>query len=195
MSRLARFLRTTWSAARDRSSPRECRADRPASFAEIVAASAFLDFGGLPSGDWLHAWEASAEHDRRLPAASVLPASKLGNKYIGQDPIEEKTIFDRVRSQHAECDFAGDSALPFRSENGAPMLPIYELKGRSHMRLEPVDVAMCVAAFGFIVGTLVFAHPTSPTSRTASAIKADTGVAATASKATGTTLSRLTGGR
>jgi hypothetical protein len=29
--------------------------EQPVSFAEIVAASSFLDFGGLPAGRWIHA--------------------------------------------------------------------------------------------------------------------------------------------
>ncbi len=32
-----------------------CEPERPVSFAEITAASAFLDFGGVPDGPWLHA--------------------------------------------------------------------------------------------------------------------------------------------
>jgi hypothetical protein len=78
MSRLAYVLGAIGNMVRARPTPRECEIDRPASFAEIVAASAFLDFGGMPSGDWLHAWEASVDADRRpkgedLPAANVLP--------------------------------------------------------------------------------------------------------------------------
>jgi len=33
--------------------------EQPVSFAEIVAASAFLDFGGLPAGLWSHMWRSS----------------------------------------------------------------------------------------------------------------------------------------
>jgi hypothetical protein len=31
--------------------------DRPVSFVEIAAASALLDFGGIPDGRWAHAWQ------------------------------------------------------------------------------------------------------------------------------------------
>ena len=61
------------------------------------------------------------------------------------------------------------------------------------LKLAAVDVAMCVAAFGFIVGTLVLAHPTSPTSHAPSAINAEVGAAAAARNPAGTTLSGLTG--
>jgi hypothetical protein len=202
MSRLARVLRIIWHPAHTRWSPRACETDRPASFAEIVAASAFLDFGGMPSGDWLHAWEASVEPDRRLkdediPAANVPPSPSLGNKCIGRGRLEEKTAFNRLRSQHAECDFTDDRSLLFRSRDAAPMLLFDELNGHPHMRLKlaAVDLAMCVAAFAFVVGTLVFAHPTSPAGHTLSAINAEARAASMELKPTETTLSGLAGGR
>jgi hypothetical protein len=41
--------------------------ERPVSFAEITAASAFLDFGGVPDGPWPHAGGSAeaAIFDRR----------------------------------------------------------------------------------------------------------------------------------
>jgi hypothetical protein len=41
--------------------------ERPVSFAEITAASAFLDFGGVPDGHWSHAGGSpeAAVFDRR----------------------------------------------------------------------------------------------------------------------------------
>lgn len=44
-------------------------------------------------------------------------------------------------------------------------------------RLGAGDLAMCLAAFLFIIGALVFVHPPSPATRTA-ALKAQTGAAA-----------------
>jgi hypothetical protein len=105
MTQLARVFSTQRQRTRARSSPRECEPVRPASFAEIVAASAFLDFGGIPSGDCRPAWEASIESDRRLRNEELLSA-KVGprdapvNKYIDESLDREKTIFDPHRPQH-----------------------------------------------------------------------------------------------
>jgi hypothetical protein len=178
MSRLARALDAIRYLAGVRASPHECGTDRPASFAEIIAASAFLDFGGMPSGDWLHAWEASMEHDRRLkdeesPPTQAMPQTALGNKRIGKSLDQGKTIFGPRQSQHAAFDFTGDNAFLFRSPDRRLMLLVDKSNGQFQMRVdgEPrtLDVAMCVAAFGFIAGLLAFAHPTFPVSRTSSA--------------------------
>jgi hypothetical protein len=198
MSRLVRVFSAIRHLARTRSSPRECQIDRPASFAEIVAASAFLDFGGMPSGDWLHAWEASVEPDRRLTneerlPETVAPRGTPGNKYIDQSSEREKTIPDPCRPQHASCDFTGRAASLFRGRDGAPMLLIDKVTGASRMRpvSEPaaLDLAMCVAAFGFVAGLLMFAHPALPTNRTANATAAEDAAAGSTQNATA--LSRL----
>jgi hypothetical protein len=42
-------------AARHPAQAGACEPERPMSFAEIAAASAFLDFGGVPDGPWPHA--------------------------------------------------------------------------------------------------------------------------------------------
>jgi hypothetical protein len=62
-----------------------------------------------------------------------------------------------------------------------------------HLDREPgaLDLAMCIAAFGFIAGVLVFAHPALMTIRTANAPTAKAAAAVTAAKPIGTTLSGL----
>jgi hypothetical protein len=37
--------------------------ERPVSFVEIAAASALLDFGGIPDGRWSHAWQVRGSGD------------------------------------------------------------------------------------------------------------------------------------
>jgi hypothetical protein len=196
MSRLAYVLGAIGNMVRARPTPRECEIDRPASFAEIVAASAFLDFGGMPSGDWLHAWEASVDADRRpkgedLPAANVLPPRALGNKCIGKGGHQEKTVFHPRRPKHAASEFAGHEAFPFRSPARAPMLLADKLDGHFHMRIGSesgaLELAMCVAVFGFIAGLIAFAHPALPTSSTWNA----TTTPATGTAPIETTLTRL----
>jgi hypothetical protein len=198
MNRLAYVLGAIGRMVRTRPTPRECEIDRPASFAEIVAASAFLDFGGMPSGDWLHAWEASVDADRRpkdedLPAANVLPQRALGNKCVGKGPHQEKTVFHPRRPKHAASEFAGPGAFPFRSPARAPMLLVDKLDGHIHMRIGSesgaLELAMCVAVFGFIAGLIAFAHPTFPTSGTPNATS--TPAAVTAPMPIETTLTRL----
>jgi hypothetical protein len=200
MSQLAPAFSAIRRLIHGRSSPRECEPDRPVSFAELAAASAFLDFGGMPSGDWLHAWEASIESDRRLtdderPPATAVPTGRPGNKRIDESLDGEKTVFHPRPSQHAACDLTGRGAFPFRSQDGAPMLLVDRLSGYLHMRADgesrTPDLAMCVAAFGFIAGVLVFAHPTLPTSRAASATTVEPAIAATTSTQIGTALSQL----
>jgi hypothetical protein len=196
MSRLAYVLGAIGNMVRARPTPRECEIDRPASFAEIVAASAFLDFGGMPSGDWLHAWEASVDADRRpkgedLPAANVLPPRALGNKCIGKGGHQEKTVFHPRRPKHAASEFAGHEAFPFRSPAPAPMLLADKLDGHFHMRIGSesgaLELTMCVAVFGFIAGLIAFAHPALPTSSTWNA----TTTPATGTAPIETTLTRL----
>jgi hypothetical protein len=200
MGRLASLFSAVWHSADPRSASSRCESDRPASFAEIVAASAFLDFGGMPSGDWLHAWEASVNRDHRRdgeeraprPAASQRAS---GYKYIGDGVNEEIIAFAPHRPEHAACDFIGHGAFPFRDRSGAPMLLVDALNGPSRMRLgcEPraLDLALCTAAFGLIAGLLVFAHPTLPTNRTANPDTARAVAAVTASTPIGTALSRF----
>jgi hypothetical protein len=101
MSRLARIFGAIRHPRRARPSPRDCGTDRPVSSAELVAASAFLDFGGMPSGDWLHAWEASLERDCRLKSEElalvmVMPQRTAGNKNIGEGFDREKPSSIRV---------------------------------------------------------------------------------------------------
>jgi hypothetical protein len=196
MSRLAYVLGAIGHMVRARPTPRECEIDRPASFAEIVAASAFLDFGGTPSGDWLHAWEASVDADRRpknedLPAANVLPQRALGNKCIGKGSHQEKSAFHPRFRKHAACEFTGHDAFPFRSPARAPMLLVDKLDGHFHMRIGSesgaLGLAMCVAVFGFITGMIAFAHPALPTSGTSNATSTPAAVTAPIE----TTLTRL----
>jgi hypothetical protein len=187
MSRLTYVFGAIGHMMRTRPTPREGEIDRPASFAEIVAASAFLDFGGMPSGDWLHAWEASVNADRRsknedLPAANVLPPRALGNKSIGKGAHQKKTVFHPRRSKHAVSEFTGADAFPFRSPARAPMLLVGKLDGHFHMRIGSesgaLELAMCVAVFGFIAGLIAFAHPALPTSGTSNATSAPAAVTA-----------------
>jgi hypothetical protein len=101
MIRLARVLGAMRHMVRICRPPRECATDRPASFAEVVAASAFLDFGGMPTGDWLHAWEASSARDCRLnneEPRSDMPMSRrtTGNKGIGVALDVEKASLIQV---------------------------------------------------------------------------------------------------
>jgi hypothetical protein len=117
MSRLARIFSAVRHLRRARPSPRDCGTDRPVSSAELVAASAFLDFGGMPSGDWLHAWEASLERDCRLKSEElslvmVTPRRTVGNKNIDEGLAREKTTFDPGRAEHAACYLTGDDAFP-----------------------------------------------------------------------------------
>jgi hypothetical protein len=179
MTRLAHVLSTLLRIVRTRRWPREYETDRPASFAEVVAASAFLDFGGMPSGDWLHAWEASSERDCHVkneePRSDMpLPRQTIENKSIGGALNTEKNIFDPGRAKHAACDLTRGPGFPFRARDAAPMLLVDKVSGVSAMR--PVNgsptlhFAMCVAAFGFVVGLLVFAHPALPLTHTNTAI-------------------------
>jgi hypothetical protein len=196
MSRLAYVLGAIGHMVRARPKPRECEIDRPASFAEIVAASALLDFGGMPSGDWPHAWEAAVDADRRpkdedLPAANVLPKRALGNKCIGKGPRQERIVFHPRRPKHGASEFAGHDAFPFRSPARAPMLLVDKLDGHFHMRIGSesgaLELTMCVAVFGFIAGLIAFAHPALPTSSTWNA----TTTPATGTAPIETTLTRL----
>jgi hypothetical protein len=199
MSRLASLCSAIQHLAQTHSPPRERDADRPASFAEIVAASAFLDFGGMPSGDWLHAWEASIERDRRPEdeklAAAADARQQPENKRIGESFEKEIIVFGPHRPEDAAYDFIGRAAFPFRNRDGAPMLLIDKLNGPSAMRLDiefrALDLAMCVAAFGFIAGMLALAHPALPTSDTANAAATQAAAAVIASTPTGTPLTRL----
>jgi hypothetical protein len=199
MSRLASLCSAMQHLVHTRSSPRARDADRPASFAEIVAASAFLDFGGMPSGDWLHAWEASIERDRRPEDEKLAPAADapqlLENKRIGESFEKEIIVFGPLRPKHAAYDFIGHAAFPFRNRDGASMLLIDKLDGPSCMRrgveFRALDLAMCVAAFGFIAGVLALAHPALPTSHTANAAATQAAAAVIASTPTGTPLTRL----
>jgi hypothetical protein len=54
------------------------------------------------------------------------------------------------------------------------MLLIYKITGISSMRVDnesrALHLAMCAAAFGFVAGLLVFAHPGSLTARTIGAV-------------------------
>jgi hypothetical protein len=198
MSRLASLFSARWHLARTRSGSSGCEADRPASFAEIVAASAFLDFGGMPSGDWLHAWEASVNRDRGLNDEELAPrpaASQRasGNKRIGDGVGAEIIAFEPHRPEHAAYDFVGRGAFPFRDRSGALMLLVGTLNGPLRMRLdcEPraLDLALCTAAFGFIAGLLVFAHPALSTNRAANPDPTRAIAAVTASMPIGTALS------
>jgi hypothetical protein len=202
MDRLARVFGAIRRLMRNSFSPRECEADRPASFAELAAASAFLDFGGMPSGDWLHAWEASVESDRRLgnkeiPPATVVPHGAPGNRHIGESFEREKAALDPCRPRHAARDLTDRGVFPFHSRDGEPMLLINELNGCSHTRADSelgvLDLAMCIAAFGLVAGVLVFARPTSPTSPKTNTTTTE--AAGTTPPQIGTTLSRLSGQR
>jgi hypothetical protein len=204
MSRLASLCSAIRHLVRTRPSPGAYEADRPASLAEIVAASAFLDFGGMPSGDWLHAWEATVERDRRpegdeLPSTALRPGRAIGNKCSGKSVGKKIIGLERHRSEHAAYDFVGRPVFPFRDRDGALMLSIDSLNGPPRMGLDDrpraLELALCVAAFGFIAGMLVLAHPALPTSRGATPIKADAGAAASASMPPATALTRLTGRR
>jgi hypothetical protein len=55
----------------------------------------------MPSGDWLHAWEASLERDCRLKSEElalvmVMPQRTAGNKNIGEGFDREKPSSIRV---------------------------------------------------------------------------------------------------
>jgi hypothetical protein len=56
--------------------------ERPVSFAEITAASAFLDFGGVPDGPWPHAG--------RSPQAAVFDGTASSTaRFAGSDPEQQ----------------------------------------------------------------------------------------------------------
>jgi hypothetical protein len=77
--------------------------EQPVSFAEITAASAFLDFGGIPHGRWSHDTRVSRSGDF-LPAHErpVLPPRVLTapfeNNSIGESVDERKNDLCSARS-------------------------------------------------------------------------------------------------
>jgi hypothetical protein len=161
MSLFARFFGAARYVALTRLSPRDRKADRPASFAEIVAASAFVDFGGISSGDWLHAWETSTATNRRpaddgRPAASAIPQWTIEDERDSDYRDDEKTI--SRRRQYATYAFADCEPSLFYSRDGDSMF-----RGQQSAML---DLAMCVGAFCFVAVILLFVHPSAPKGRT-----------------------------
>jgi hypothetical protein len=67
MGQIARILGAVRHPTQAGACDRLREPERPVSFAEITAASAFLDFGGVPDGPWPHAGGSpeAAIFDRR----------------------------------------------------------------------------------------------------------------------------------
>jgi hypothetical protein len=182
MSRLARFFGAARCVVLSRLSPRDGKTDRPASSAEIVAASAFVDFGGIPSGDWLHAWDATTATNRRPVDDERLaaPAIPFENKRDGEDRDRQKTISGPDRRQYATYDFTDCEPSLFHRRDGDSVF-----RGREAAML---DLAMCVAAFGFVAVILLFVHPGAPNGGTGTVDAPATEVAAGALRKTSGTL-------
>ena len=151
--------------------------ERPVSFAEITAASAFLDFGGVPDGPWPHAG--------RSPQAAVstgAPGTASSTaRFVGPDPEQRhcggpggrRITHGRRGSEHVACEIRSPNLFPFLVANRNAMFLVDRLDGIFHMRLGTgpsiINVAMCVAAFGVVALVVVFAHPASRTDRVAAA--------------------------
>jgi hypothetical protein len=79
--------------------------ERPISFAEITAASAFLDFGGIPDGCWSHGprlreWEDFLAARARLAVPPRALREPIKNNFIGHSP-DGRT--NNLRSEGSEA--------------------------------------------------------------------------------------------
>jgi hypothetical protein len=63
MRQIARFLRAVRHSPSTVLGDGDHEPEPPTSFAEIAAASSFLDFGGIPDGRWRNAWRLPGRGD------------------------------------------------------------------------------------------------------------------------------------
>jgi hypothetical protein len=138
-------------------------------FADILAASAFLDFGGIPDERWNNAWCAAQEHDRFPENEQVHSPRRASCRLVGSD----QTIARPQPTQLALRPLAlkkkarGLDAMKHvyvRPDNRASVLSNDGThRGlRAHLTgWSVLNVAMFIAAFGFVTFVVMFGCPPS----------------------------------